>query len=490
MIALLVLIPVLTAAICYFLNRRYWIELASTVGAGMLLAYSAVLSYEVFTHGPIQEGVFYMDQLSAFMLMLVAFVAFMASVYSVGYMGAEFEERRFGIGRLRVYYALLQVFVLTMVLVVVSNNLGIMWIAIEGTTLASAFLVGFYNTETSLEAAWKYIIICSVGITLALLGTILAYASLVVQVPGETASALDWTTLVAAARNLELDPTILKISFIMILVGYGTKVGLAPMHTWLPDAHSQAPTPISALLSGVLLNCAMYGILRFQIITSAQLGPGFSGTLLLLFGVFSLAVAAAFIVLAKDYKRLLAYSSIEHMGIIAIGFGIGGFYGIFGALLQMLNHAITKSLLFFGSGQILLKFKTKDMSEVRGASKVMPVTAALFFAGALAITGCPPFSIFLSEFTILYGGLTTGQLLVSGIYLFFLAVIFAAFLYHVGKMVFGEPSQQLPKGEISRICVWVMIILVVITVVLGLFIPTFLNDALTQIVQLFSGGVP
>jgi len=488
MIEVLVLIPVLTAVACYFLNRRHWIELASTLGAGLLMAASVAISYQVFTSGPIQEGIFYLDQLSAYMLMLVAFVDFLVAIYSVGYMGKEYEEKLFGLGRLRAFYSLLQVLVFTMVLVVCSNNLGIMWIAIEGTTLASAFLVGFYNTENSLEATWKYIIICSVGITLALLGTILAYASLVVLVPGESGGALDWTTLVQAAQLKQLDPTILRISFILVLVGYGTKVGLAPMHTWLPDAHSQAPTPISAMLSGVLLNCAMYGILRFHIITSAQIGPGFSGTLLLLFGVLSLAVAATFIILAKDYKRLLAYSSIEHMGIVSLGFGIGGFFGIFGALLQMLNHAVTKSLLFFGSGQVLLKYKTKDMSEVSGMAKVMPVTATLFLAGALAITGCPPFSIFLSEFTILYGGLTTDHLLVSALYLFFLAVIFAAFMYHVGKMVFGTPSQPLPRGEVSRICVSVMIVLVVLTVVLGVFIPTFLNDALTQIVHLFSGG--
>lgn len=488
MIELLILIPVVTAVLCYLMGRRHLIELVSALGTGVLLAFSVAVSYEVFVAGPIQEGALYMDQLSAFMLMLVAFVAFMASVYSVGYMGTEFEERRIGLGRLRFYYTLLNVFIFTMVMVVVSNNLGIMWIAIEGTTLASAFLVGFYNTEGSVEAAWKYVIVCSVGITLALLGTVLAYASFVVHVPGETGSALDWTTLMAAAKGLKLDPTILKISFILVLVGYGTKVGLAPMHTWLPDAHSQAPTPVSALLSGVLLNCAMYGVLRFHLITSAQLGPGFSGTLLLLFGALSLAVAAAFIILAKDYKRMLAYSSIEHMGIVAIGFGIGGMFGVIGALLQMLNHAITKCLLFFGSGQVLLKYGTKDMEEVSGMSKVMPATAALFFVGALAITGCPPFGIFLSEFTILYGGLTTGNLLVSGIYLFFLAVIFAAFLHHVGGMVFGEPSRPLPKGEVSRICVWTMIVLAALVLLLGVFIPSFLNDALGQIAHIFTGG--
>ncbi len=241
---------------------------------------------------------------------------------------------------------MVQLFLLTMLLVVVCDNLGMMWVAIEGTTLASAFLVGFYEKDTSVEAAWKYLIICSVGIALALFGIVLTYASSI-ELLGDSSSALEWTTLRSIAP--ELDPTYLRLAFIFIMVGYGTKVGLAPMHTWLPDAHSQAPSPISAMLSAVLLNCAFYGILRFFIITELCV-PGFATDLMLIFGLLSMAVAAVFIIVAKDSKRLLAYSSIEHMGIMSLGFGLGGFLGIFGALFQMLNHALTKPILFFSWG--------------------------------------------------------------------------------------------------------------------------------------------
>ena len=244
------------------------------------------------------------------------------------------------------------------------------------------------------------------------------------------------------------------------------------MHTWLPDAHSQAPTPVCALLSGVLLNCAMYGILRFHMIVSgSSLGPGFSGGLLLLFGLVSLAIAAAFIIMSRDYKRMLAYSSIEHMGIIAIGFGFGGFWGIFGALFHMLNHALTKSLLFFGAGNILQKLKTKEIDQVHGLMKVLPVTAVLFIGGALAITGCPPFSLFLSEFMILVGGLDSSNWLGAALYLLLLAVIFAAFMYHVGRMVFGESGRSEPEGEKGSVNLVIMSVLLIAILALGLYMP-------------------
>ncbi|HEY3272357.1 MAG TPA: proton-conducting transporter membrane subunit, partial [Methanocella sp.] len=323
------------------------------------------------------------------------------------------------------------------------------------------------------------------GITLALLGTILAYASSI-SVLGESSSGLNWSTLAANASSL--DPTLLKIAFILVLIGYGTKAGLAPMHTWLPDAHSEAPTPISALMSGVLLNCAMYGILRFHIIAIRALGYGFSGTLLLIFGFLSLATAAAFIILQKDYKRLLAYSSIEHMGIIAIGFGIGGPLAIFGALLHMFNHALTKSLMFFGAGNVLMKFKTKNIAEVRGIATLMPATAILFLAGSFAITGSPPFSIFLSELTILMAAVSQGNYLVCAVYLILLTAIFAGFIYYAGRMLFGEPAPGTIRGEVSYVGIGVMALLAVIILVTGLFIPGQMNDAITSIASIFTGG--
>ena len=485
MLEILAIVPLITALLCFLSKSRRLMEITTVLGSGALLVVAAWFAYRVYGSGPIYEGSLFMDAFSAYILMLVCIVGFIAAVYSVGYIGHEYEAKEYGLARLRYYYSLFHIFIFTMVLVSVSNNLGIMWIAIEATTLASAFLVAFYNKDTSLEAAWKYIIICSVGITLALLGIILAYASSV-HVLGESSTGLDWSTLMAAAKSL--DPTLVRVAFIMVLVGYGTKVGLAPMHTWLPDAHSQAPTPISALLSGVLLNCAMYGVLRFHMISSEALGPGFSGTLLLLFGVLSLLVAAAFIILAKDYKRLLAYSSIEHMGIISIGFGLGGYFGIFGGLLHMLNHALTKSMLFFSTGNILLKFKSKLMEDVRGLGKVMPITAIVFFAGALAITGSPPFSVFLSEITILYAGVSQGQFLVVGLLLLFLTIIFGAMVYHVGRMVFGEPSPEVQKGEVTRTGVVVLLVLLAAILITGLIVPDFLANLLNQITALFPGG--
>lgn len=484
MIELLLLTPIITAALCYVLKNRRAIEAVNIIGAGIVLAIGAYAAYGVFTTGTVEYGLWYLDALGAYMLIIISFIGFLTAIYSIGYIGHEYDHKEIDFGKLRYYYLFFHVFIFTMILVCVSNNLGIMWIAIEATTLASAFLVGFYDRDTSVEAAWKYLIICSVGITLALLGTILIYASSI-DVPGESSGGLNWSTLAAHASSL--DTTLLKIAFILVLIGYGTKVGLAPMHTWLPDAHSQAPTPVSAMLSGVLLNCAMYGILRYHIIVSDAI-PGFSGTLLLIFGLLSLATAAAFVIIQKDYKRLLAYSSIEHMGIIAIGFGLGGAIGIFGGLLHIMNHALTKSLMFFGAGNILLKFRSRNIDEIRGVASVMPVTAAMFLMGAFAITGSPPFSIFVSEFTILMSGMMQGNYLASALYLILIVAIFAGFLYQTGRMLFGEPLPGMARGEVSRLNLVVMGLLVLIILVTGFYMPDTVTGIITKIAGIFPGG--
>ena len=409
MIELLLLIPLAATFLCYPLRRRWEVELVSVASSLLTLAAVGYLAYRVYADGTIDEGLLYMDILSAYILVLIAFVGLMANLYSVSYLGRDLEEGTISEVKLRNFHLFFQMFIFTMVLVGVSDNLGIMWIAIEGTTLASAYLVGFYDTETSVEAAWKYLIICSVGITLALFGTVLLYASSV-SFLGEASDALSWSTLMDPAVLANLNVDLLRIAFIFVLVGYGTKAGLAPMHTWLPDAHSQAPTPMSALLSAVLLNCAMYGILRFHLILSGSaVGPEFSSNLLLLFGMLSLVTAAAFIILSKDYKRMLAYSSIEHMGIIAVGFGLGGSLAIMGALFHMLNHALSKTLLFFGAGNVLQRYRTREIAGVRGLAAVMPATAILLTGGTLAIVGCPPFATFLSELMILVGAIDSGR---------------------------------------------------------------------------------
>jgi hydrogenase-4 component F len=486
----LLFVPIITAILCYFLKNKRLVELVSSIGAGIEFLMIILTSIEVFTIGPIEEEIWYLDGLSMYILIIIGLISLLAALYSISYMDHELHEKIIDFKKLRQYYLLFHIFLETMVLVCISNNLGMMWIAIEGTTLASAFLVGFYDKKTSVEAAWKYIIICSVGITLALLGTIFIYTSSV-AVLGESENALNWTYILANASGM--DPTPLKIAFIFIFIGYGTKVGLAPMHTWLPDAHSQAPTPISALLSGVLLNVAMYGLLRYHIIVMDVIGPGFSDVLLLVFGLFSLLIAAVFIIVSKDYKRLFAYSSIEHMGIVSIGIGIGGPIGILGGIFHIFNHALTKPFLFFGAGNILLKYKTRNMEYIKGIIQVMPWTGVLFMIGMFALTGNPPFSLFASELTIINAIISQNNYLVAGIFVFALVMIFAAFLHHISAMVFGkqddksenEHLEEIRKGEISKINIVVMIILLIIITYIGIYIPSWFNSILTNIVGIF-----
>ncbi len=384
-------------------------------------------------------GFICLDALSVFFIFVISVVAFASALYSIGYIKKDMEEGRISKKKSRVYYFLFNLFCCSMFFVPSVNNLGILWVAIEMTTLISAFLVGFYNTKKSIEAAWKYIIICSVGIIFALLGTILfSYAF---SISGLSKS-LNWSDMTPVAHIL--DKNILKIAFIFILAGYGTKAGLAPMHTWLPDAHSQAPAPISALLSGVLLKTAIYAILRFGIIVVHGAGFGYFSSLMILFGIISLIISCGFILVQKDLKRLLAYSSIEHIGIISIGFGLGSPLAIAGALLHVFNHAVTKSLMFFGAGNIVTAYHKHNMNAIRGVIKALPFTGIMVLLGCFALTGLPPFSLFISEMMILIGAFNRSSYLVAGLLLLFLAVIFGAFIYHFGKMLFGN----LPKGMI------------------------------------------
>ncbi|MCZ7357291.1 MAG: hydrogenase 4 subunit F [Candidatus Methanoperedens sp.] len=482
MIEYLLLAPVLTCILCFFTRTRKQVETVSLTGSIATLILGLVLVAQVYKNNIIISwtNALFADMFSAFIVLIVSIVGFVASLYSVGYMGHELEHGTIDFRRLRIYYGLFHVFMFTMLLVGVTNNLGL-WIAIEMTTLVSALLMILYSKKSSIEAAWKYMIICTVGITFALFGTILTYFA-AVKILGESGDALNWTSLVAVAD--QFDPTIMKLAFIFILIGYGTKAGLAPMHTWLPDAHSEAPTPVSALLSGVLLNCAMYGIIRFYTIATKSTGAVFTSNLLIIFGLLSLGIAVPFILLQEDYKRLLAYSSVEHMGIIAIGIGFGGVFGIFGAILHMFNHAMTKSLMFFGAGNVLLKHDTKEIFNVTGLVKSMPYTGAMFVIGGLAITGSPPFSIFISEFTILAAGFSQGHIIAAVLFLLFIIMIFAGFFNNVSKMAFGTPKPGIEKGEVSRWTLGAMAILIVFVVVLGVYIPPSFYEMIMKVVQI------
>ncbi len=481
MIEYLLLAPILTGIFCFFTKTRKQVEAVSISGSIATLILGLILVNEVFKYGVIVswQNALFADAFSAFIVLIVSIVGFVASLYSIGYMGHEFEHGILDLRKLRMYYVLYHAFMFTMLLVGVTNNLGL-WIAIEMTTLVSALLMILYSRKSSVEAAWKYMIICTVGITFALFGTILTYYA-AVKILGETGDALNWTSLIAVADRF--DPAIMKLAFIFILIGYGTKAGLAPMHTWLPDAHSEAPTPVSALLSGVLLNCAMYGIIRFYTIATKSTGAEFTNNLLIIFGLLSLGIAVPFIILQEDYKRLLAYSSVEHMGIIALGIGFGGIFGVFGAILHMFNHAMTKSLMFFGAGNVLLKHETKEIDGVSGLVKSMPVTGAMLIIGGLAITGSPPFSIFISEFTILAAGFLQGHIISSVLFLLFIVMIFAGFFYNISKMAFGTPKPGITRGEVSRWTLGAMAILIVFVLVLGVYIPPFFYEMIMKVVQ-------
>lgn len=409
---------------------------------------------------------FYADSLSGFFILTIAVVNFASALYSSGYIARDLEEGRISPRKAVLYYVLFNLFACTMFLVTVFDNLGLMWVSIEMTTLVSAFLVGFYNDKRSVEAAWKYLILCSVGLTLALFGTILFYYALSAHA-GRT--GLNWTDMLAAAPFL--NARVIEIAFIFILVGYGTKAGLAPMHSWLPDAHSQAPAPISALLSGVLLKTSLYAIMRYTAVANETLGPAFTGNLLVLFGVVSLAVAAGFVLVQKDVKRLLAYSSIEHVGIAAFGLGIGGPLGVFGALFHVFNHAVTKSFMFLGAGEIVRAYGTHNMNRIRGALTALPVTGALVLLGAFALAGMPPFSVFFSELTILMAGFSAKHYLACGLFLFFIAVVFGGLVHHFGRIVLGKKPDEIPVARTSPAAFAPLVFLMLCMLVFGMAMP-------------------
>ena len=435
-------IPILLAGLTAFIRNHKSAGILNCVGyLAVLIASGILLKNSVCSSAPVAFFYFiYLDTLSAFFIFVISVVVFAAALYSIGYIDNDVEKGTITRQKAKTYYILFNLFCASMFFVPAVNNCGMLWVAIEMTTLISAFLVGFYNTKKSVEAAWKYIIICSVGIIFALLGTILfSYADSLL----EGTNTLNWTDMIANASRM--DKNILKIAFIFILVGYGTKAGLAPMHTWLPDAHSQAVAPISALLSGVLLKTALYAILRFGLIVINGVGFSYFGNLLVLFGIISLVISGGFILVQKDLKRLLAYSSIEHMGIISIGFGLGTPLTIAGALLHVFNHAVTKSFMFFGAGNIVSTYKKHNIKALRGVIKTLPFTGIMTLLGMFALTGFPPFSIFVSEILIILGAFLKGSYGIAATLLLFLSIIFGSFIFNYGKMLFGNLPKELKK---------------------------------------------
>ncbi len=436
-----------------------------------LLAFvaAAALVARVVADGPVKVAgeQFFVDSLNVFLVALTAFVAMTTAMFSAPYMRIECDHGRVSTGGMRLYHSMYQLFSLAMLLVLTTNNLGVMWVAMEAATLTTVLLVALYRTHASLEAAWKYFILCGVGIAQALLGTILVYFA-AEKVLGAGIGSLLWTHLDAVKDQLE--PTVMSIAFVFLLVGYGTKVGLVPLHNWLPDAHAEGPTPVSAVLSGLLLNVALYALIRFKVLTDGTLERPFASHLLMGFGLASVVVAAFFLSRQRDIKRMFAYSSIEHMGLITFAFGMGGPVASFAGLLHMTVHSLTKSAIFFAVGHAAQKAGTQVMAEIRGLLGVNPTVGWGLMLGTAAILGMPPFGVFASEFLILTTAMAQ-QPWATPILLVSLGIAFASIFGKVQPMVFGDSTGRRLPHPPALVPVFTHLALVL---ALGLYMPPYL----------------
>jgi hydrogenase-4 component F len=451
--------------------RRFAAEVNVGVSLATLLA-ASLLVVRVVRNGPLLVGheQFFVDSFNVFLVALTAFVGFTTAIFSRPYMRIEEHHGRLNAQRLRLYHSMYQLFMAAMFIALLTNNMGIVWVAMEAATLSTVLLVSLYRTKASLEAAWKYFILCGVGIAQALFGTILLYFAAERTLGRQGMTALLWTHLNAVKGDLE--PRVMGLAFVFLLVGYGTKVGLAPLHNWLPDAHAEGPTPVSAVLSGLLLNVALYAVIRCKALAVGSIGPLMPGRMLMAFGLLSAVLAAFFLWRQRDIKRLFGYSSIEHMGIITFAFGLGGPVANFAALLHMTVHSLTKSSIFFTAGHASQTAGTQQMDGIRGLVGISPTIGWGLMLGSLAILGMPPFGVFASEFLILTTAMrehpwATPFLLIA------LGVAFAGIFMKVQPMVFGESdAPRLPHSP-ALVPVFVHLAMVL---VLGFYIPPALAE--------------
>jgi hydrogenase-4 component F len=471
------ILPALLATGCLLVRSPGRIVLVAAAGGLAWAGLAMGMAWRVLAGGPLVagQGWLYVDALSAYHAVVLALVFGGSSAYAWVYFRAEIEAGALSRDAARKFGALWFGAAGAMTLVLLSNNLGLMWVGIEATTLLTAFLICIHVSPLSLEATWKYLLVCSVGVAFAFAGTLFVAAS-AARLGMPHADMLLWTRLYERAAGLS--PNSMKLAFLFLLVGYGTKAGLAPLHTWLPDAHSQAPAPVSALFSGFMLNTALYCIVRYlPLVERATGGPGWAGELLVVFGIASILLAAAFIVFQEDGKRLLAYHSVEHMGIIALGLGLGG-VGTFGALWHTLNHALCKALAFFSVGRLGQLYGTHELRAMAGALRRAPVWGAGFFGSLLALIGVAPFALFMSEFQILRAAVDARASMVAGLFLLGAGIVFVAALKHAITPAWGDevkaPAPQ-PGGVLDVVLVAGGLGLLL---ALGLWLPAPLRAAL------------
>jgi hydrogenase-4 component F len=473
---------------CWLMRSQRAMAVVGVAAFAATLALGVRLIQQVLAQGVVTEvyEFFSADALSAWMVLLISVVSLSTSLYAGRYFSRDLAAGVVAEGRVREFFVLTPLFATGMFLVVLANNLGVMWFAVEATALASVLLVALYNRKTSLEAAWKYIILGSLGLALALFGTVFLYASSIGSQASQHLPSFNWSHLMTIAG--QLDPGMVKLAFVLAFVGYGTKAGLAPMHTWLPDAHCEAPSPTSAMLSGVSLKIAIYALLRLHILATASLGSHFSANLLLGFGLFSMFLGAPFILVQRNLKRMLAYSSLEHVGFICVGLGLNTPLTIFGALLHMGYHALTKPVLFFAAGNIHQSFHTLDFRRIGpGLAKSLPVTALLMGLAAASAIGLPPFGLFYSEMTVLSGGLEAGRWVIVALALTALLASFCGILQQLTRILLGEPKVERAHDGRPGDGVAAMGLLLVSLAVFSVWLPTPVIELLRQAARIVGG---
>lgn len=493
MIFFLLILPPLLAALLAWLVRPYrswvgWVNAGLStlsLAAAFTLAGQAMYAEEAptwgFAFGILNlEEVLRVDSLAALILICVAFVATLTLFLSPGLGG----NKRFNAAHLRRYQIFVNLFIAAMLLAAAANNVGVMWIAIEATTIFSAFVIPLKLTKASVEASWKYILLGSVGIALAFAGTVLAYFGFFTLF-GRVETALNYTELVTIAPHLQ--PEVMQLAFVFLLIGYGTKAGIAPMHTWKPDAYGEAPPTLTALMSSALFAVAMYAIIRWKTVADITLQDHYTDNLLLALGIFSLVVAAFSVVLATNYKRMLAYSSIEHTGLICLGLALGPL-GVFAGLFHLFNHTAAKSMMFLLVDNIERRYPTPLIANTRGLLKTLPWTGALFAIGLLILIGLPPGAIFISEYGIFRAGFLLDRPWLMGAALLLLAIVFVSFINHLNHMLYGETPAEVTSGERFNWRLALLLPSVIVLVVLGLTLPAPLATLLNQSVAIIVPG--
>jgi hydrogenase-4 component F len=478
-------IPLAGVVLLAFIGHHRYAGWVNIILSTLSLVSSLWLAVHVLANGPLlsPSRMMYIDAFNVYLVALTALVGLTTAIFSRPYMQHEVEARKIGKHRMRLYHSMYQGFMFAMQAALTTNNVGILWVAMEGATLTTVLLVSLYRTPEAVEAAWKYFILCGVGIAQALFGTVLLYFAAARVIPNAD-DALLWNVLYNSAT--QLDPTVLTLAFVFLLVGYGTKVGLVPLHNWLPDAHSEGPTPMSAILSGLLLNVALYALVRVKMLVDGSLHSNLAGHLMMGFGLLSFMVAGFFLHRQRDIKRMFSYSSIEHMGLMTFAFGIGGPLATFGALLHMTVHSLTKSAIFVTVGHAAQIAGTQTIEKIRGLIRTQPTVGWGLLIGTVAIAGFPPFGVFMSEFLVLTATMKSWPWLTVPL-LVGLGIAFAGLFRHLHPMVYGEAPEGQVRVSANMIPVMVQLAFVLW---LGIAIPVFLSKWFEQATVLISGSSP